>query len=327
VLGASLLILAATTTSSSLLSAAPAPVGPGDQSTRGQEGLGEYVVFPSCAVKVRQPEGFETAEAFDGFRDLDTQSSVMVVRIEAPFAETTKGFAQEHMRPRGWTLHSRQEVEVGSRPALLIHFEQPAGGRQFLKWVIAFGDEKSTTLVTAAFPKDREQELSARLKATVLSTQPEDDAPAEPGADVPFTITPSPELKPTRAMSRALAYTKDGSLPTKSPEDPLFIAAPSFGSVAKEKRRFAEQRLLNTAQTKDLVIKSTEKVTVDGLEGFESVAEAVHASSGTPLVIHQVILFDEGSYILMQGLVGADLSDQYLPEFKTMARSLRRKQS
>jgi hypothetical protein len=38
------------------------------------------------------------------------------------------------------------------------------------------------------------------------------------------------------------------------------------------------------------------------------------------------MLFEDDSYVLVQGLVGAELADGYLPEFKAMARSLKRKQ-
>ena len=50
------------------------------------------------------------------------------------------------------------------------------------------------------------------------------------------------------------------------------------------------------------------------------------ADSGTPLTVYQVILYDDGGYILIQGLVGAPFSDEYVPEFKAMARSLTRKE-
>jgi hypothetical protein len=36
------------------------------------------------------------------------------------------------------------------------------------------------------------------------------------------------------------------------------------------------------------------------------------------------MLFSDRTYFLMQGLVGAKSSDEYLPEFKRMARSFRR---
>jgi len=91
-----------------------------------------------------------------------------------------------------------------------------------------------------------------------------------------------------------------------------------------DKRKYAERRLRETAHTKIISVKSTGPITIDGLDGYETLAEAQDVKSGTPLVLYQVILFDEDSYILLQGLVGADLREEYLPEFKAMARSLRR---
>ena len=149
---------------------------------------------------------------------------------------------------------------------------------------------------------------------------------ADAGADLPFTIEASKKLKFTPAISRTLAYTKDGVIPVKSPEDPLFIVAPSYGKVAVgDKRKFAEQQLRGTAATKDFAVKSTDAITIAGLDGYESLAEAKDAKSGTPLIVYQVVLFDEGSIILMKGLVGTELGDEYLPEFKAMARSFQRK--
>ena len=43
---------------------------------------------------------------------------------------------------------------------------------------------------------------------------------------------------------------------------------------------------------------------------------------GIALRVYQVMLFESESYILLQGLVGEKLADEFLPEFKAMARSL-----
>ncbi len=68
-----------------------------------------------------------------------------------------------------------------------------------------------------------------------------------------------------------------------------------------------------------------EGYTIDGLDGYELLANAEDSGSGTPLAVYQVILFDDNSYLLMQGIVGAKTKTKYLPEFKAMARSLKRK--
>lgn len=288
---------------------------------------GEYVHFPAAGVKIRRPEGFEKADSFDGFGQPETKSSVMAFNFPGPVAELSKGFTADALKARGWKLLSKQDVKIEGQTGVLIHFEQTFGGLVFLKWSLAFGDDRKTAMITATFPSTRKRELSERLKSVVLSTRPVAGPAPEACTDLPFTLAASRKLKLTTGISRTVAYTKDGVTPTKSPKDPIFIAAASFSQVdVKNKKEYSERRLLGTARTKGLTVKSTDAITIDNLEGYESLAEAEHVGSGTPLSIYQVILFDEGSYILVTGQVGSELRDMYLPEFKAMARSLQRKQ-
>jgi hypothetical protein len=300
---------------------------PSSDSDGRKPGLGNYVSFPACGIRIRQPDGLEKASSFDGFGHPEIQASVVAVRLAAPYSKAITGFNPEQLSARGWTLLSRLDVKVDDLPGILVHFEQPTVGQVFLKWSLVFGDEQRTTIVTATIPKANAEQLAARLKDAVLSTRLDRASDVDPGSDLPFTIVSSSKLKLTPLVSKTLAYTRDGVVPLKSPKDPLFIAASSLGEVvAGDKRQFAERAIRQAAQTKGLVLKSTEAITIDGLDGYESLAEATDAQSETPLVVYQAILFDGTSYIVMQGLVGRELRDQYLPEFKAMTRSLKRKQ-
>jgi hypothetical protein len=309
-------------------SAAARPVAddPASDADDKKSGLGDYVSFPAFGLKIRQPEGFEKADNFDGFGEPETQSSIMVLSIPAAYSQVTAGMTREQLKKRGWSLESRDDVKVNGLPGILVHFEQPAGDEVFLKWSFIFGDDQKTTMVTATCPKVQARQLSDRLKSAVLSLRPDQATSPVPGADLPFTLAASEKLKISPGISRTLAYTKDGVFMIKSPDDPLFIATSSLGEViVGDRRKFAEQRVLGTVHTKQMKVKSIDTITIDGLDGFESLAEAEEDLSGTPLIVYQVILFDEGSYILMQGHVGTKLRDDFLPEFKAIARSLRRK--
>lgn len=55
----------------------------GSQSESAEDALGDYVGFPACGIKIRQPEGLEKQDSFDGFGDPDTQASIMAVSIRA----------------------------------------------------------------------------------------------------------------------------------------------------------------------------------------------------------------------------------------------------
>ncbi len=285
----------------------------------------QSVRFPSVGVKLVRPKEFEDAENFHGFQQPSTQSSIMVLKIPGPFSETTRGFTAAQLRSRGITLHSKTPVNIDGKTGMLLSVTQTAYGREFAKWILVFGDADTTRMVTATFPKSSEATLSQPLKAAVLSTTIDDTSAPTDDADTGFARLTSTKLKLTSSIGKALLYTQDGIIPAKSPADPLFIAAPSIAPVPMERQRqFAIQRLFQTEHTQINTVTANREITIDGLDGYEIVADGEDIDSGTPLRIYQVILYDDRSYILMQGIVGATIADQYLPEFKSMARSLTR---
>jgi hypothetical protein len=282
--------------------------------------------FPNAGVKIVQPQGFTVAKSFDGFEQASTGSSVVVLRIPGPFAEVTRGFTAEGLKSKGMSLQSKQEVTIDGKPGLLLNLTQSAHRATFRKWIVALGDPSQTILVTASFPQERTAQLSEKLKKAVLSVRQEMSLKPQAGEGLPFTITPSTKLKPATNIGKMLLYTKDGSVPAKSPTDPLFVVAPSMGkTVITDQREFSRKRMEGMAQTSDISITSHQPIQVNGLAGFETLATGTDTKSGTPLSVYQTMLFDGDSYIVMQGLVGNEQNAVYLPEFKAMARSLRLK--
>jgi hypothetical protein len=289
--------------------------------------LGDYVIFPEIGIKLRQPKGYEKPKSFIGFGNEATKCSILCTKLPAPFAEVSKGFTKANLAARGWKLHSRADVKIDGQPAVLINFEQPAGGQVFEKWAIIFGDEKRTLLVTATYPQSAKKEAESALKAAILSTR-RDDSPADAASDaLPFTIETSNKLKPAESISRVLMYNLDGEIPSKSAKDPLLVVAPSIGDVTTitDRKAFAERQLRATAHTKDLEIRDTKKIEIDELESYESHGTAKDTKSGEPLQVYQVILFDKDLYIRVIGLVGTDKAKEFVPEFKSMALSIKRK--
>lgn len=283
--------------------------------------LGDYVSFPGVGVAIRQPDGFIVDDSFEGFGMREKQISVMALSLPGPFREISGGFTEMHIEEQGWTFLSREELKVGDMPAVFIQFEQTAAGTVFEKLTLTFGSDEKTTLVTATYPKEFRDEFSAELRAAVLSSRP---AKADPAAEAPdLTVEGSKKLRRTFGVSGLIIYTLKGKIPADAPEDPLFLIGKGF-RVVLDTKGFAEQRLRTHAHTKNVANVSTTPFSVDGLEGFESTATARDEESNIPLILYQAIVFDEKDYILMVGLVGVEKQEEYLPEFKKMARSLRR---
>jgi len=305
---------------------AETPASPLTEAAPPDAPQGEYVAFPNSGVRLAQPQGFETSETFDGFVHESSSSSVMAVKMPGPFAEIAAGFTEANLAARGLKLISRTEVTHDGQSGILVQFEQAQSGIEFLKWSLLFGSDQQTAVITATFLKERTAEYSAAMKAAVLSARLDDSGSADPLADLDFTVMCSPKLRFAATMSRGAFYTQDGIMRQQSPENPLFLVGPALNKVTVfDYQDYAERRIKQTAETINVLIRSTSPVTIDGLTGFESIADAEDRKSGTPLVVYQVMLFPPDSYVVMQGLVGAEKAEEFLPEFKGMATSFKRK--
>ncbi|MFN3649918.1 MAG: hypothetical protein ACK47B_10065 [Armatimonadota bacterium] len=283
----------------------------------------ESVLFPETGVRLERPEGFEKAKQWSGFGQPATRSAVMITRIPGPFAEVTAGFTAERLAQQGIRLASKAERKVGDLPGVLLELSQRAGGEEFSRWVLMFGDEQKTLIVSASFPVAQAEKLSAPLKASVLSAKLEGEPTADGAA---FTLSPAPGLKPVPGLGTTLLFNRTGTLQAAAPTDPLFVAAESLGKVSIDDRRaYAVARLEQTAQTDKLKIRSTKPIQIEGMDGFESVAEAKDPKSGASVFLYQVMLFRDGGYLLMQGIAGTKHRKELLPQFQEMARSLKLK--
>ena len=284
------------------------------------------VAIEGTGLSLQQPQGFERAEAFHGFQQESTGSSVMVTIIPGPFAEVTKGFTKETLATRGIGLLSKRDVRIANQAGLLLNLSQNAYGQEFQKWISVTGDETKTQVVTATFPTSKSGELSEAMRAVVLSATPLSTTGDTPS--LPFeigTVEGLVNVKRFAAMGKMVAFTKDGRIPAAQPTDPLFIVAPSLGDVPiDDQRTFAERRLNQTAHTKIDSIERVSDISIDRIKGIEIEAIGRDQKSENELMVYQVMLFPkEGGYILMTGLVGNSERDDYLPKFKSLARTYR----
>jgi len=288
--------------------------------------LGPLVRFPEAGVQLARPALLSEAKEWRGFGNPSLRASVLILRLPEAFEKLAHGFTAEHMQPRGMKLLGKQPLRIEGQSALLIHFTQSAGGTEWEKWALALGDATHTVLITATFPAEHRKRLSPLLEATLRSTRLDPEFPQGRPAQPPFQLGETHKLKAVPDTGLGLAYTEDGLLMANRPESPLFVAAPSLGPVlVADPRAYAEEKLRQTAKTTGITLQSHEPITIDGLSGFESLAEAKDEASDTPLTLYQVLLFDADRYVVMVGIVGAARRDDYLPEFRALARGFRRR--
>lgn len=282
--------------------------------------------IPGTRVSLLKPTGFVMAKHFPGLQQASTGASIMVTEIPGPYSEVTKGVTAEQMKSRGMNLQSKEDATIDGRPGLLLSLTQIAYGKTYAKWISIIGDEKNTVIITATFPKDRESDLSTPLRDVVLSVKWEKSKKVDPFADLRFTIAPSDQMEFVKRVGKTLLYSKDGLFPAKSPEHPIFIVGYAVSTLqARDKRQFAQSRFLRSAGAKNVPIETTEQVTIDRLPGYKIVGSAQHSKTGIPILLYQVFLFDEDTYVIMSGRTGARFRKESLRGFGAMARTFMRK--
>jgi hypothetical protein len=280
---------------------------------------------PGTRVTLQPPEGFVPAERFTGFQRPEARASIVVVQLEAPFAEmegrlTAEAFAEQGMRVRG-----SEQVAVDSMRGRLVAVTQEARGEAFDKWALMFGDGDVTVIITATYPQSAADSLGEPMKQAVLSARLGNQAPADPLAGLSFRITEGPRLRIATRVGNTLLLNETGHLPNPGPASP-FLAVGASASQANldDLEAFARRRITQTANFSQVSNVTGATVTIDGSPAYELFADAVHTESSTPVRLYQVVVAEGNHYHLIQASAGVDAAADFIPEFQAIARSLRR---
>jgi hypothetical protein len=282
------------------------------------------VDFPEVGLAIPKPNGFEKATSFYGFQQAASSSSVLLAKVPAPFSEIRKAINKQRFAKEKLSLISQQPIKISNQNGLLLQLEQSVFSQRVQKWIVVFGDEKNTYWITAAFLQEDAPKLSEPLKKIVLATTISLSKPSV--SSLPFTIKAVDGLTMAQGLSglgKAVGFTKDGQIPQTSPQDPIFIVAPSLGDVlVGDRQKLADRRLYQYRGTKINSITSRNEISIDNLAGWEMEAIGQEQKTKTPLRLYQVMLFPkQGGYVLMTGIVGAKQANVYLPKFKAIAQT------
>jgi len=242
---------------------------------------GPLVAVAGTQVLMPPPGGFEPAENFPRFADPASGATIMVTELSAPYEATVAGFTAETLGARGMNLLEKQEVDYDGQRGLLVKIEQDANAVTIAKWIAVWGSNQETVLITASYPKLVEDRVGARMKEAVLRAKLNANGPSDPAAGMGFSLDAPDGLKLVQRVGNMLLYARDGAAATaRAPGDPLFVAGRAVSNVVVgDLKQFAERRLLETAEVRDIAVTRSEPITIGGLQGHEIEAKANDISS------------------------------------------------
>lgn len=282
----------------------------------------KHIKILGTKCSIIPPNGFMATNAFSGFQSSETGASIMINELPAPYQQLVDGFTAEALKTRGMTLISKQTIDLNKSKATYIKVSQPANGTIYLKQILIFGDPKETVLVNGIYPessKGIEPQIMEALLSTVYDSS-EDDNPLEAAS---FSIdTKDTDFKLNKYMSGSLLYSTDGKVPT---EKPTLIVGNSIAKVSSQNRKkYSEERIKKLPRGEQNNIREIREITVDGLNGYEIVADG-KTKDNKPELVYQVMLFNEsGDYYIIVGQAAAEF-DRYIAIFKKVTKTFKRK--
>lgn len=272
------------------------------------------------------PAGFVSANNFQGFQQLNTGASILLMEIPGPFSETTKGFTEQGLKTKGMQLKSKDAIRINGNQGLIITAEQSAYGNDYNKYILVYGDAQATYMINGTFPA-KFADLAGDIRQAILSVVYESAIKVDPLGGVSFSIvTEDTKLKFGKNMSGMLIYTVDGKLPPEVSDKTSFMAGISIANVrTTDFKQAAIDRLKKLPYT-NLKIdeRKINPVEIDGITGYEVVGEGLDKPNGTIEFVYQVMLFTDKEYYIMVGTTKSEF-EQNLELFKKVARTFKRK--
>jgi hypothetical protein len=277
-------------------------------------------------VSLKPPLDFKPASQFPGYGLESFGSSIVVTEIPGPFSEVSAGFSDSMaLMKKGMSALNKQEVKINGQSGLLVQIRHILSVGEFLKWILVFGDEKESVIVTATLPKEFENKLSEKMKASILTATWDREKNISPTEGLNFTVSEKGDLKLAKRFVNMLAFTKGGIFPDRAIDNPFFTVGQSISKYEiSDTEAFARSRILQTTGIADIEIEQSSKVTIDNLNGYEMVARGKDKESGQPMVIYQTILFESQSYYIMLGVISNRQRETYLTLYRETARSFKR---
>jgi hypothetical protein len=188
--------------------------------------------------------------------------------------------------------------------------------------MLIFGDVKGTVLVNGIYP-EASKSVEGRVSDALLSTLYNPSQNDDPLDAAPFAINvEGTQYKVAKFMGGSLIYSIDGKIPT---DKPTLIVGRSIAKVsAPNQKQYAKERLKKLPKGAFNIIKEIKETVIDGLNGYEIVAEG-KAANGQPELIYQVMLFnDEGDYYIIIGQAKENMESN-LEIYKKIAKTFKRK--
>jgi hypothetical protein len=281
---------------------------------------------PGTAVTLTPPAGFSPATRFEGFENNESGAAISITEAWGSVRPLLNGMTVPKLAAQGMELVSFTEMTVAGGPAVLVHMIRKGAVVEFESWMLVRWKDARAVILVGTFDRTSPDSVRETVKSALLAATWDPSQLVDITENLPFRISETAELKIARRVGHVLTLTNEGSWDVVVGEGPLLNVERSIDEEdLSHLQAFARQRVRQTAQIIGVRDIQGEMVEVaDGLPAYELQASARDRISRAPLRVYQLLIADGRRYFLVQGLIGPSQAERFVPQFREVARSLRR---
>ena len=267
-------------------------------------------VFPTNSrIGLTPPPGFTPSTRFPGF-DNPTEKAVILLS-DLPgeaYADLEKGFTDEALKGRGMTVKSREPVTFKDGKGIIISGPNDSSNPKRHDTIMIANVSGLTTIISMQMVETAQATLTDKIVRDSLKTVAvrQQVPEAEQLSVLPYKIGDLAKFRIIRSGQDGVAILTDG------PKDAVDAVAQPFmligvtpGEAPKPEERDAfARRMFGTAPgIKDIKITRAEPLRIGQAQGYEILAEAKDANSGTDVTTVQWIRFGKSAHLQMFAIV------------------------
>jgi hypothetical protein len=293
----------------------------------------EAIFPPGSRIGLVPPPGMVVSKTFDGFADPGKDAAILLAALPAAaFAEIEKVLDTDALKKQGVTIEKREPIQLGFGRGILLIGRQVAEKAHYRKWLLVASANELTAMVTFQVPDPDDTYSDAALRASlstvaIRATVPE----AEELGLLPFAVGDlagfhvDDVLRGRALMLRDPAPAPDAGKEkdTRGVDTRMLIAAVPGGPPETDQRaEFARLMFNEIGGIKQVKIMMSEPLRINGQPGFQTMAEAQDARTGSDVRVIQWLRFGSGGYLQMVGIANADGWTSMLSRLRTVRDSV-----
>lgn len=286
-------------------------------------------VFPlNSRIGLVPPPGFAPSAKLPAFENPQASAAILFAELPAEaYADIEKGFTDEALKARGMTIQSRQPMTFKDGRGFVVAGPIEAGGVKRHDTVLVANVSGLAAIVSVQMIEASRATLTDDVLRAAFQTLAvrKDVPPTERLAVLPYKIGNLAGFRIIRSAPNGVAILTDGpNDEVASVEQPFMLTAVVPGEAPKpeDRDKFARRVFSSAPGIKDIKITRAEPLRIGQAQGFEIVAEAKDAKSGTDVNTVQWLRFGQTGHLQIFAIARRTAWNSVFPRLRQIRDSI-----